>query len=268
MMLDVNGVRLHHLRTGDEGPPLVLVHGSWVDHQDWSGVVGDLAHAYQVVTYDRRGHSRSERQPGQGSLDEDAGDLAALIEKLDLAPAHVVGNSFGGSVALRLASRRPELFRSLSVHEPPLIDLLDIRAETRPMARAVRALIGGVADQIAEGDAAGGTRRFVEEIALGPGAWDGLPPELRQVFLNNAPTWLDETRDPQGFGVDLQALAAFGRPVLLTRGDQSPPMFAPILDVLATALPQARRVTLPGAGHVPHQSHPATFVSVLRSFLS
>jgi pimeloyl-ACP methyl ester carboxylesterase len=104
----VNGVRLSYTIIGDEGPPLVLVHGSWADRGDWELVVPALAEHFRVLTYDRRGHSQSERPPGQGSYDEDAADLAALIEQLDLAPAHVVGLSSGGAIVLRLAARRPE----------------------------------------------------------------------------------------------------------------------------------------------------------------
>ena len=67
-----------------------------------------------MLIYDRRGHSRSERPATQGSFDEDGDDLAALLEALELAPAHVVTNSGGGNIALRLATRRADVFRSLS----------------------------------------------------------------------------------------------------------------------------------------------------------
>src|SRR5947209_18949834 len=94
----VNGVELYYELSGS-GEPLVLVHGSWVDHRSWDPVVGLLARSFKVLTYDRRGHSGSERPDSQGSVFEDADDLPALIEALDLAPAHVAGNSYGGSVA-------------------------------------------------------------------------------------------------------------------------------------------------------------------------
>ena len=100
--------------------PLVLVHGSWDSHHDWDLVVPRLADSFRVLTYDRRGHSESERPTGQESVREDVADLAALIEHLGLAPAWVVGNSFGASIILRLAGERPELFRGLIGHEPPL----------------------------------------------------------------------------------------------------------------------------------------------------
>src|SRR5262245_21244554 len=88
----VNGVELVYEVAGD-GAPLVLVHGSWTDRSNWQAVVPGLAPAFRVVTYDRRGHSQSERPPGQGSRREDEDDLAALLGALDCVPAHVLGNS-------------------------------------------------------------------------------------------------------------------------------------------------------------------------------
>jgi pimeloyl-ACP methyl ester carboxylesterase len=81
----VNGAKLFYELTGT-GDPLVLVHGSWVDHKGWQLVVPDLTRCFRVLTYDRRGHSLSERPLGQGSRREDEEDLAALMEALGLAP--------------------------------------------------------------------------------------------------------------------------------------------------------------------------------------
>jgi pimeloyl-ACP methyl ester carboxylesterase len=100
----VNGVRLHHELHGS-GEPLALVHGAWADATAWRFVVPGLAENFRVLSYDRRGHSRSERPATQGSFDEDGDDLTALLEALDLAPAHVVTNSGGGNIALRLATK-------------------------------------------------------------------------------------------------------------------------------------------------------------------
>src|SRR3954454_21462698 len=119
----VNGVNLFFEVHGD-GEPVVLVHGSWVDTTSWDQVVEGLAASFRVLIYDRRGHSKSERLQQQGSMDEDGDDLADLLEMLSFAPAHVVANSLGGNIALRLAARRPELFKSMTCHEPPLFSLL------------------------------------------------------------------------------------------------------------------------------------------------
>ena len=80
----VNGVNLFYEISG-EGHPLVLVHGSWANGSiTWQPVVQGLAESFQVVTYDRRGHSQSDHPPGQGSRRQDEDDLAALIETLGL----------------------------------------------------------------------------------------------------------------------------------------------------------------------------------------
>jgi pimeloyl-ACP methyl ester carboxylesterase len=263
----VNGVRLFYQLTGEAGPPLVLVHGSWSNHRGWTPVLAALADRFRVLAYDRRGHSQSERPPGQGSIDEDAADLAALIEHLDLAPAHLAASSFGGSVALRLAARRPDLFRSLTAHEPPLFGLLADRPDLQPALQEANTGTEAVRSLLESGDSEAGARLFMETFAVGPGGWDHLPPEVRATLVGNAPTFLDELRDPDAFTVNLAALAAFPHPALLTYGDQSPPFYPPIVAKLATVLPRAELRAYPGAGHVPHTSHPAEYVITATSFI-
>jgi pimeloyl-ACP methyl ester carboxylesterase len=189
------------------------------------------------------------------------------MEALNLAPAHVVGNSFGGSIALGLAARRPDLFRSLIVHEAPLMGLVADDIELQPMMMELQGRFDSVVDQLRAGDVAGGTRRFVEEIALGPGRWDQLPEEDRQRNMNNAPTFLDEVQDPKGVDIDVSALSSFSSPVLLTEGDQSPPWFPKIMSKLASAMAGAERLTFSGAGHVPQLTHPDEYVRAVVEFI-
>lgn len=262
----VNGVEIAYEVAG-QGDPLVLVHGSWDDHSVWQGVVPTLAESFRVVTYDRRGHSRSERPSGQGSRRQDEDDLVALMEALNCVPAHVVGNSFGASIALGLAGRRGELFRSVIAHEPPLMAIVADDPEIRPLMQEIRAKVQSVLQQLEAGDIPGGTRRFVEEIAMGPGTWEQLPEEEREMNMHNAPTFLDEQRDPEWASLDLAGLAAFPGPVLLTQGDQSPPWFSTIIAKLGGAMKQAEVRTIPGAGHVPHQTHPDEYVATVTDFI-
>jgi pimeloyl-ACP methyl ester carboxylesterase len=262
----INGVKLFYELAGS-GEPLVLVHGSWVDHKDWQLVAPDLARSFRVLTYDRRGHSLSERPPGQGSRREDEEDLAAFMESLDLAPAHVAAHSFGGSIALGLAARRPDLFRSLIVHEAPLMGIVADDAELRPLMKELQGRFESVLAQLRAGDIAGGTRRFVEEIALGPGMWEQLPEEIRQTWMNNAPTFLDELQDAKWADLDVSALSRFSSPALLTEGDQSPPWFPKIMANLAGAIDGAERLTFPGAGHAPHLTHPDEYVRAVTEFI-
>lgn len=263
----VNGVSLYYELTGAHKVPIVLVHGSWDSHQDWEMVVPILAESFQVLTYDRRGHSQSERPSGPGSIREDVSDLASLIKQLDLAPAWIVGNSFGASIALRLASHHPELFRGLIAHEPPLFALLADDQDLAPMLADAQQKLAIVVERIAAGDDALATEEFVEHIALGPGSWAQIPFDYQQAMIENAPTFLDESRDPEQLTFDLETIKSFTKPTLLTRGDQSPPLFRPVVTKLAAALRHAQVVTLPGAGHIPHVTHPAEYVETILRFV-
>ena len=263
--ITTNGIRIHHEVVG-EGIPLVLVHGSWVDSTSWAGVIPLLADSFQVVAYDRRGHSRSERPAGQGSVHEDAEDLGALIEALDLGPAHVVTNSYGGNIALRLAARRPELFRSLAVHEPPLVSLVaDDEDVAEPLAKAIGTSKVAAA-RIAAGDHEGAAQLFVDEFALGPGAWRQLPPVAREVMVHNAPTFLDEIRDPDQSVADVEDLVALELPVLITDGSEGPPLLGRVADRLGELIPFGSRATIRGAAHAPHLELPEAYAATIRAF--
>ncbi|MGH7232094.1 MAG: alpha/beta fold hydrolase [Nitrospiraceae bacterium] len=264
---NVNGVQLSYEVSGAGEVPLILVHGSWVSRHSWDLVVPGLAESLRVLSYDRRGHSESERPTRQGSVHEDVADLAALIEHVGLAPAWVAGNSFGASITLRLAGTHPALFRGVIAHEPPLFSLLANDRAVMPILEEVRGRISTVAERITSGDHAGAAEQFVETVALGPGTWAQLPPKLRQTCIENAPTFLDETNDPEQFVFDLEWIKAFPRPVLLSTGDQSPPTFGPVIARLADVLPSAEVVTFPGAGHIPHATHPDAYIETIMAFI-
>ena len=129
------------------GETLVLVHGSWTDGTCWDAVVPLLGTDFRVVTYDRRGHSgsRAAGRPDVTRRDHED-DLIALIEGLAAGPVHVVGSSFGGSISLAVAGRRPDLVRSVTVHEPPLLGL----AEGTPLEAAARGAIAVAAGIVAD----------------------------------------------------------------------------------------------------------------------
>ena len=255
----VNGVRIAYRDVGN-GEPLVLVHGSWGSLHNWDAVVARLAEHYRVISYDRRGHSESERVAGQGTFAEDVADLAALVEALDAAPAWVVGNSVGAIITLRLAAARPDLVRGVIVHEPPLRSLLSEGGADGPLRV--------VLDLIRAGEHAAAAERFVDDVALGPGAWARLPTLMRATMIGNATTYLDEELASDSRIVDEAALARYAGPVLISSGGQSPPIFQPMVRHLARLLPQAQCVEYAGAGHVPHVTHPEAFVHQVTTFTS
>ena len=263
----INGVNLFVEEFGS-GDALVLVHGSWADHMDWAFVVPLFAQKFRVVVYDRRGHSKSERLDAQGSVHEDVADLAAIIESAG-APAHIVANSFGASISLRLIAERPDVVSTLCAHEPPLFGLLRDDPQTRPIVEGLDDRITAVMTALEAGNMEQGARLFVETIALGPGAWDEfLPDEAKRTLIENAPTFLDESRDPEALSIDAEALAHVSRPVLLSDGSESPAIFAPVIEKLKAALPNATRKTFGGAGHVPHLTHPQDYVSAITDFIA
>jgi pimeloyl-ACP methyl ester carboxylesterase len=264
--ISVKGVELNYDLTG-VGETLVLVHGSWSDRNNWLPVVPELARAFRVVAYDRRGNGLSTRDaPGLRRDHED--DLAALIEEVSGKPAHVVGTSFGASIGLGLASRRPELVRSVVAHEPPLISVAAADREIRVQLEAVHASVEAVIAQVKRGDARGAAERFVEEVALGPGTWGLLPLPLRETMIDSAPAFVAEQQDPAWADIELDELASSPPPLLLTRGDESPPWFAPIVTTLGGAIGDAEVHTYSGAGHAPHLTHPGDYVTTVMSFLS
>jgi pimeloyl-ACP methyl ester carboxylesterase len=89
---------------------------------------------------------------------------------------------------------------------------------------------------------------------------------MREVFVANASTFLDEMHDPDFLQMDLDALTTFEKPTLLTDGSESAPFFGPVLDIIASRLPHARRATLEGADHVPQISVPDRYVELVTRF--
>jgi pimeloyl-ACP methyl ester carboxylesterase len=258
---NINGIKLFYEISRDAGETLVFVHGSWVDHHSWDLIGPLLSPRFRILTYDRRGHSQSERLTTQGYAIEDASDLELLIEQFGPPPVHVIGNSFGGSIVLKLAASRPHLFKSVVVHEPPLFGLLDppVLAQIAPRVEAVLELLR-------KKDSRNAAIYFVENIALGPGMWNQLPSEMQETFVFNATTWLDEQNDPDWLTIDLDGLARFNHPVLFTIGDQSPPFFESIIQKLRAAVENARIVKIPGAGHIPQRTHPQEYSKLIREF--
>lgn len=260
------GVDLYYELAGEQGDPMVLIHGAWFDRHNWDPVVPELSRNFRVLTYDRRGHGRSQSARTQGSAEEDGADAAAILTRLGFTPAHVVGQSTGGIVALRLAVDHPHVVRSLSVHEPPLLGLLAGDPAFAPMLAEGRVRREAVTKVIENGDAEGGARLFVETQMAGPGGWDKLPQPIREMFIANANNYLDEMRDPSDSTIDLKALGRFGKPALLSCGGKSSPVMEPILEKLAKAMPRSSVHVYVEAGHNVHLTHPQEFARTITAF--
>ena len=254
-----------HVEVAGEGDPIVFVHGGWTDGSRWSQVVPGLAETNTVVTYDRRGHSRSVWS-GPVTRRTDENDLIDLIERLDLGPAHLVGNSYGGAIVLGVASRRPDLVRSVSAHEPPLLSVAAFATRLRFEFDRILRLFDDLACSIGKGETESAVATFVDDVVFVPGAWSMMPDSLKALMISNADTFVGMLEDPLWHAVPRPS---DGVPVMLTDGAASPYWLPAIVAALIDRpYRHAQHVTFAGAGHAPQASHPAEFVEVTRSFIS
>jgi pimeloyl-ACP methyl ester carboxylesterase len=159
-----SGIRLRIAEAGD-GPPIVLLHGLWLDHRSWDGVMSALCSEYHVVAPDLPGFGDSEKPPasrfpyGVGAFAEAVADLYAGLE---LGRATLVGHALGGAVALTLAAQHPELVSRLV-----LVDALCYEAPLDALLRvALLPVVGGLLMKQLWGRAA--FRAFFRERMLSP----------------------------------------------------------------------------------------------------
>jgi pimeloyl-ACP methyl ester carboxylesterase len=263
----VRGADLFYEVSGTDGDPTVLVHGSLVDHTAWDRMIPLLSQSLTVLAYDRRGFGRSTLGPRERPVQTDADDLAALLEALDLLPVHVIAHSYSGPVALRLAAERPELVRSVSIHEAPIFGLLTDQPSSAAEVPPMLAGIDEICALVRRGDRESAARSVVEFFSLVPGAWSRLPSEVRTAFAARMDRWSEEYSDPDSIRLPPGELAELLLPVLLTSGGQSPPFLRQIRASLAQQLTNVVELDIPAAGHAPYITHPAEYAGVLLSFL-
>ena len=110
--LGINNTGIYYEVTG-EGEPLLFIHGLASSSRSWKKQVPFFSRRYRVITFDIRGHGRSDKPIEPYSIELFATDAAELLRVLGISPAHVVGFSMGGMVAFQLAVTAPEMIRSL-----------------------------------------------------------------------------------------------------------------------------------------------------------
>ena len=104
MYATINGARIHYERAG-AGLPVVLLHAGVADLRMWEPQVAALAEHFDVIRLDQRGFGESELPAKRWSP---VADLLEIVDSLNLKPAHLVGCSMGGSIAIDFAIRYPE----------------------------------------------------------------------------------------------------------------------------------------------------------------
>ncbi|MFC7938433.1 alpha/beta fold hydrolase [Streptomyces sp. NPDC057387] len=249
---------LHLAETGDAGPLVLCLHGIGSSSAAFAPQTGALAAAgHRVVAWDAPGYGRSADPDGDLTLDDYA-DTAAAVIRARAADAHVVGVSWGGVIALRLATRHPELVASLTV-----ADSTPGSGTSPEKAAAMRARVPEL-ERL-------GPRAFAEERGprlLSPDA----PPELVRRVVD---TMADSIRTP-GYRQAAESMAATDlrgeladvtEPTLVLCGDQDRITGPDASQVLAGGLHRTAYVIVKDAGHLANQERPEHFNAWLLSHL-
>lgn len=268
--VDVGEVQLATRVFPGHGAPILFIHGSWDDHHSWLPVAEELARkdGNPLVLYDRRGHSASTDVARQGHISDDVTDAVHLIQKLGLGPVHVVGHSYGASVAIALANEHPELVASLFVYEPPAFGILKGKKEYAEALKAIKTAMQKAKAYLENGDVEQGTMYFVENVAFGKGSWDDVFDErARATMTANADTWLDQSRDPERLSIDIAKLNTFKKPITLAHGSRSLPVYGDVATEIHKIVPAVRLVECLDAGHGGPTSAPGQVANLIDAHL-
>jgi pimeloyl-ACP methyl ester carboxylesterase len=261
-----DGVAIAVFRSGT-GQPIILVHGATADHTTWRTSGPLLAARHTLHAIDRRGRGASgdggPREPY--AIEREFDDLAAVVDAVAAdggSPVDVVGHSYGGRIALGAALRTARIRRLVSYEgAPPAAErgYQDVDAGT---VRQVEKLV-------AAGDRDEALATFMRDIVGMPG------PELAAFRAD--PIWprraaaidttIRELRAETSPAGSLAALGAVRQPVLQILGGESTEPFAAATRALDARLSNGRVVTIAGARHAAHHTHPAEFVAAIEAFL-
>jgi pimeloyl-ACP methyl ester carboxylesterase len=265
------------------GPPLVLVHGSVSDLRTWSNQVDVFAGRYRTIAYSRRYHRPNPPIPPDAPdpIQTHVNDLVALIEALKARPAHIVGHSWGGLIALLVAMQEPAICRSLVLIEPPVVSMhvaippkvsqmIGLFFRSPKLALCIAKLGGGTFVPAEKAFRRGDDKAAIEYFGrgvLGNRAFETLSAErYQQVWDNRGPDRAQALY--QGFP-DLVGASPSNVtcPVMLVAGSESPAIFGLLIDILLRLLPNGRKCVITGASHIVHEDAPSEFNSAVLNFL-
>ncbi len=251
-----DGGRLRYEIAG-EGDPVVFIHGFGLDLQMWDAQWPAFAQSHRVIRYDLRGYGSSSLPTGPYSHVD---DLLALIDFLGAGPAHLIGLSLGGRVALRVAAQAPERVRTLTLADPAM----DGHIWTADWLRRWREMT----DAAKSGDLAGAKKLWREHIVFGPANARPEVAEALRTMIERYSGWHFDHEDPGSApAVQAEMPAGWSLPTLVLVGERDLPDFQSIARRLSRQLPAAELRTLSGAGHMSNMEVPQAFNEGVREFL-
>ena len=247
---------LHHEVLG-EGPLVVPLHSGGMSGRQWRRLAERLATSHRVVVPDLLGSGANPRWRDEMPFDVSL-DVAALGELLDSLgePAHRVGHSYGGCLALTLARRRPASVRSVVVYDPTAFGVLHSSRDAAGLADLRRPEANPVFSDEARGGGSAWFEAFVD-YWNGPGSWRALSGEAQAAFLAIGRKVYREARSLLAERTPADAYSAITAPTLLLGGERSPIAARRVIEHLAAAIPGARARVVHGAGHMGPISHAA-----------
>jgi pimeloyl-ACP methyl ester carboxylesterase len=248
----VPGARLFYWDTGGDGEPLILCHPASQSNLIWQHQQHAFAEAgYRVIAYSRRGHHRSDRgsDEDRGTL---VGDLASLLDFLEVNRAHVLGAAAGGITAMGFAVAHPACVMSLV-----LAGTIVAPEEEEWRTLYHRLGLAHVRDRVP-----------TEFLELGPSYRAANPDGVaRFVALERVSKPRGTMHQPLGVRVDWAAMQCLQVPVLLLTGEADLYAPPPLQRMLAEHLLRHEMVTLREVGHAPYWEAPAEFNHAVLEFL-
>jgi pimeloyl-ACP methyl ester carboxylesterase len=261
-----DGVELA-VEVAGSGPGLLLVHGFGGAKEDFADHVSALAVDHTVVVADHRGHGASDGpdDPAAYSFERLVTDMFAVADALGLARFRLLGHSMGGMVARRMVLEHPERIEALILMDTapgPIpafdVDLMD--------AGGLVALTQGKAalKELLDLATPLNTPAYERLLSDRPGyqefqdqKWDALSEVMWGVLVSVIAHQPD----------DLPELATIACPTLVIVGELDAPFLAPSR-AMAEAIPDARLVVIPDAGHSPQFENPDAWIDALEEFLA
>ena len=267
--VSANGTEVSYVSQGS-GAPVVFVHGAVIDLRFWEPQRAAFAKQYRFISYSQRYHGKGA-WPDDGkqySAETHTADLAAFINTLKLGPVHLVGLSYGGTVAALLATREPQLLRTLTLAEPGVFALLADSPEgkvaleewtqgTLPMMAALKA-----------GDNVGATKQLAA-LVMGDSVdnFDKLAPGLREGLLDNARTLPLLFAAPQPT-ITCDMLRGIKVPTLVIRGERTPRFFTATNVAVSKCIAGSKTVTITKASHAMSFDNPVEFNRAVMGFIA
>jgi len=265
-MLQLDGRSVDFIESGT-GPTVLFLPGSFSTPAAWKAVQRLLPPRWRLAGTSLLGYGATSdtRRPGDLDMAHEVAAVVAVARHLGGGPLHLVGHSFGGTVALATALSGEVAVASLALFEANPLDLLLSAGEPALHAEAL-ALSRRFAAAVAAGEPA--AAGLIIDYWGGAGSFAALPEAVRDYCRRSAPANALDWPTCFGFRAGPADYARLTLPVLLARGALANPAMRAITASLAAALPGARPAVVPGASHFLIASHAADCAGLLGRFLA